>query len=106
MPARKLKNFHAGFFSYDMSSLLLVVVASLAFVSGSTFPDCENGPLAGNLVCDPNAPALDRAQAIVAEFTIPELIQNTGNESPGVSRLSLSAYNWWNESFVWLIMRI
>ncbi|KAI3615447.1 glycoside hydrolase family 3 protein [Moniliophthora roreri] len=80
-----------------MSSLLLVV-AFFALVSRGAFPDCKHGPLAGNLVCDPNAPALDRARAVVAEFTVPELIQNIGNESPGVARLGLSAYNWWNEA--------
>ncbi|KAK7037454.1 hypothetical protein VNI00_010946 [Paramarasmius palmivorus] len=62
------------------------------------FPDCENGPLAHNLVCNPDAPSLDRAKAVVAEFTLEELIANTGNDSPGVPRLGLAPYNWWNEA--------
>ncbi|KAK7026859.1 hypothetical protein VNI00_015401 [Paramarasmius palmivorus] len=41
---------------------------------------------------------MDRARALVAELTVEELIANTGNESPGVARLGIPAYNWWNEA--------
>ncbi|KAI3600443.1 glycoside hydrolase family 3 protein [Moniliophthora roreri] len=76
----------------------LVIASHLVLVCQGAFPNCEDGPLATNLVCNPDVPSLDRARALVAEFTVPEVIQNTGNESPGVSRLGLPAYNWWNEA--------
>ncbi|EEB90398.1 hypothetical protein MPER_11402, partial [Moniliophthora perniciosa FA553] len=76
----------------------LIIASHLVLVCQGAFPNCKDGPLATNLVCNPDAPSLDRARAVVAEFTIPELIQNTGNVSPGVSRLGLPAYNWWNEA--------
>jgi beta-D-xylosidase 4 len=33
-------------------------------------------------------------------FTTAELVANTVNMSPGVSRLGLPAYNWWSEALV------
>ncbi|KAK3306319.1 glycoside hydrolase superfamily [Chaetomium strumarium] len=55
-------------------SALALSVAALAIPvkGGLTYPDCVNGPLKTNVVCDTN--------------------------SPGVSRLGLSAYQWWNEA--------
>ncbi|KAK6464314.1 glycoside hydrolase superfamily [Scheffersomyces coipomensis] len=62
-----------------------------------TFPDCQNGPLKNNLVCNPAANYLDRAKALISEFTVEELYNNTGNTSPGVPRLGIPAYQWWTE---------
>ncbi|KAK6205303.1 glycoside hydrolase superfamily [Scheffersomyces amazonensis] len=62
-----------------------------------TFPDCQNGPLKHNLVCNPAANYLDRAKALVSLFTLEELYNNTGNTSPGVPRLGVPAYQWWSE---------
>ncbi|THV04770.1 beta-xylosidase [Dendrothele bispora CBS 962.96] len=64
----------------------------------AAFPDCANGPLASNLVCDTTASPMDRARALVANFTIEEKINNTVNMSPGVPRLGLPPYNWWSEA--------
>ncbi len=66
----------------------------------AAFPDCENGPLASNLVCNTSAQHLDRAKAVVAEFTLEELIDNTVSDSPGVQRLGIPPYNWWSEALV------
>ncbi|KAK6455970.1 glycoside hydrolase superfamily [Scheffersomyces xylosifermentans] len=62
-----------------------------------SFPDCENGPLKDNLVCDFHADPYDRARAVVSLFTLEELFNNTGNTSPGVPRLGLPPYQWWSE---------
>ncbi|KAG7094154.1 hypothetical protein E1B28_007766 [Marasmius oreades] len=78
--------------------LSLLVVGSIVLTSDAAFPDCVNGPLAKNLVCDPTAASIDRARALANELTVPELIQNTVNQSPGVSRLGLPPYNWWSEA--------
>lgn len=40
------------------------------------FPDCENGPLADNLVCDVTASHADRAAALVEAMTIDEKLVN------------------------------
>ncbi|RAL62891.1 hypothetical protein DID88_004732 [Monilinia fructigena] len=39
-----------------------------------------------------------RATALVSLFTLAEKINNTGNTSPGVPRIGLPAYEWWNEA--------
>ncbi|KAB2575874.1 Glycoside hydrolase family 3 [Lasiodiplodia theobromae] len=62
------------------------------------FPDCANGPLKDNLVCDSSASPRDRAAALVNELTLEEKFNNTGNTSPGVPRLGIPAYQWWNEA--------
>ena len=40
------------------------------------FPNCEDGPLAENLVCDTTASAGDRAAALVEAMTIDEKLLN------------------------------
>ncbi|KAG5654647.1 hypothetical protein H0H81_009895 [Sphagnurus paluster] len=62
------------------------------------FPDCKNGPLAKNAVCDTTKDPKTRATALVKQFTIEELMSNSINLSPGVSRLGLPSYEWWSEA--------
>lgn len=40
--------------------------------NGFAYPDCKNGPLANNLVCNPRAPDAARAAALVAAMNITE----------------------------------
>lgn len=83
--------------------LAVVPVLSLLFsaaMAGNPFPDCVNGPLASNLVCNTSANFLDRAQALVNEMTLEEMVNNTVNASPGVPRLGLPPYEWWSEALV------
>ncbi|KAL9091610.1 MAG: hypothetical protein Q9159_001348 [Coniocarpon cinnabarinum] len=78
------------------------VLSSVALLAGLTaadqFPDCVNGPLADNTVCDTSASVIDRARALVSVLTVPEKINLTGSNSPGVPRLGLYSYTWWNEA--------
>lgn len=46
----------------------------------------------------PIADPLTRARALIAAFTTAEKLNNTGSTSPGVPRLGLPAYTWWNEA--------
>ncbi|KAF2669569.1 glycoside hydrolase [Microthyrium microscopicum] len=69
-----------------------------AVPSLAAFPDCKNGPLKDNKVCDMTADALERATSLIKLFTVEEKINNTGNTSPGVPRLGLPAYQWWSEA--------
>jgi xylan 1,4-beta-xylosidase len=59
------------------------------------FPDCVNGPLAKNLVCNTNASVNARAQALISAMHNDEKFNLTGNTSPGVPRLGLHSYQWW-----------
>lgn len=77
-----------------------ITVAIAADCAVAAFPDCANGPLKHNLVCNPSADPVARAQAVINEFTLEELVNNTVNGSPGVPRLGLPAYNWWSEALV------
>ncbi|KAG5723402.1 putative exo-1,4-beta-xylosidase bxlB [Termitomyces sp. T112] len=63
-----------------------------------TFPDCVNGLLRSNAVCNRTQDAPARAKALISMFTDDELMANTVNLSPGVSRLGLPGYQWWSEA--------
>lgn len=101
------------------------VLASLtAVASAQLFPDCVNGPLANNSVCDvtksmlcsPSCSLLvffkilatrtdgfvapwQRATALVAAMTLAEKINISGTSGGPVAvpRLGLPDYWWWNE---------
>ncbi|KAF7796900.1 hypothetical protein EIP86_008085 [Pleurotus ostreatoroseus] len=75
---------------------LIFVLFSLT-LARADFPDCVNGPLKSNLVCDPTANYIDRATALVDLFTLEELADNAVYNSSGVPRLGLPPYNWWSE---------
>ncbi|KAG8628236.1 hypothetical protein KVT40_004109 [Elsinoe batatas] len=62
------------------------------------FPDCVSGPLANTTVCDRSQDPVTRANALIDLLTIEEKLNQTGSESPGVPRLGLPAYTWWNEA--------
>ncbi|KAH7099626.1 beta-xylosidase [Auriculariales sp. MPI-PUGE-AT-0066] len=74
-----------------------VNITSEPAVGVLSYPDCVNGPLKDNLVCDYSAPWLDRAKALVELLTVEEIAANMGHDSAGVPRLGLPKYNWWNE---------
>lgn len=76
---------------------LLATAVLAASASAALFPDCENGPLSNNTVCDTSASVLDRAQALVNVLTNDEKFNLTGSNSPGVPRLGLPSYVWWSE---------
>ncbi|KAE9395495.1 beta-xylosidase [Gymnopus androsaceus JB14] len=80
---------------FAKASLLLPLLTSSVLAA---FPDCANGPLATNLVCNTSANYIDRAKALVAEFTLAEMISNMGYQTPSISRLGLPAYMWWSEA--------
>ncbi len=41
---------------------------------------------------------MSRAKALIGQLTIEEKIKNTGSTSPGVPRLGLPPYEWWQEA--------
>ena len=78
-----------------------VLGVAVFYFAGSVcadFPDCVNGPLKANGVCDTTLDAASRAKALIAELTSDEKIANLNNGAPGVSRLGLPSYQWWSEA--------
>ncbi|KAI1378992.1 glycoside hydrolase family 3 protein [Hypoxylon crocopeplum] len=76
------------------------VIALLAVKSvlARDFPNCQAAPLSSNQVCNTTLDPWSRAAALVAQFTHNEKISNSWDNSPGVSRLGVPAYEWWNEA--------
>ncbi|KAK4188873.1 glycoside hydrolase [Podospora australis] len=82
-----------------VSSFVIGLLSIISPVSaGVKYPDCANGPLKLNLVCNTQAAPEARASAVVAAMNNNEKLANLINNAPGVSRLGLSAYQWWNEA--------
>lgn len=55
--------------------LLSASIAS-AQVDQGGYPDCQNGPLSDNTVCDSSAAPADRAAALVQAMTLDEKFAN------------------------------
>ncbi|OTA99467.1 glycoside hydrolase family 3 protein [Hypoxylon sp. CI-4A] len=84
-----------------MTSKLVVGAITLFAANGvlaRDFPNCQSGALASNQVCNTTLDPWSRAAALVAEFTHNEKISNSWDNSPGVSRLGVPQYEWWNEA--------
>lgn len=81
-------------------ALVHLAFAPIGYAALYGFPDCVNGPLKNNIVCNTAKSPRERAQAVVSLFTIDELINRTANENPDIPRLGLSSYNWWSEALV------
>ncbi|KFY00618.1 hypothetical protein O988_03192 [Pseudogymnoascus sp. VKM F-3808] len=83
------------------ASLLLTGLAAVLVkiaAAQDSHPDCKNGPLSTNKICDPSANTVDRAEALISLFTVEEKLNQTGHIAPGVPRLGLPPYNWWQEA--------
>ena len=89
---------NSSFVDYNVESQPSLYPQTLATPLLSGFPDCKEGPLSSNLVCNTSANYYDRAQALISLFTLEELIANTQNNAPGVPRLGLPNYQVWNEA--------
>ena len=78
---------------------ILGAVLFLTSTANGLFPDCANGPelLRQNAVCNTTMSTRDRAAAIINAMTLEEKLSNTGSTSPGVPRLGLPPYQWWQE---------
>ncbi|EXJ83410.1 hypothetical protein A1O1_07033 [Capronia coronata CBS 617.96] len=80
--------------AFALGFVAVLVVPAVA----DLFPDCINGPLVNNTVCDTTALVEDRAKGLVGALTVDEKFNLTGNTSPGVPRLGLYSYQWWQEA--------
>ncbi|KAL5383446.1 hypothetical protein DPSP01_005845 [Paraphaeosphaeria sporulosa] len=78
--------------------LVSAVLALGQLASSDRYPDCVNGPLAGNDVCNMELDPSERAKALVAAMTIEEKLANMVDHSQGAERLGLPKYDWWNEA--------
>ncbi|KAI1107968.1 glycoside hydrolase family 3 protein [Jackrogersella minutella] len=66
--------------------------------SGHLFPDCVSGPLSSNGVCNKALSVGERAKALVAALETNEKFGLLSSTSPGVERLGLPSYEWWQEA--------
>ncbi|KAJ9355470.1 CAZyme family GH3 [Paecilomyces variotii] len=92
-----LAQANTSYVNYSVQAQPDLTPRTLATIDLS-FPDCTNGPLSTNLVCNTSATPWDRASALISLFTLEELVNNTGNTAPGVPRLGLPPYQVWNEA--------
>ncbi|KAF2868570.1 beta-xylosidase [Massariosphaeria phaeospora] len=83
---------------HSLSALVLLGTSLVPSTHAAIGPDCANGPLKLNRICDVNASPPERAAALVAAMQTSEKLDNLMSKSKGVSRLGLPAYNWWGEA--------
>ncbi|KAK0478858.1 glycoside hydrolase superfamily [Armillaria novae-zelandiae] len=76
-----------------MSITFTAAVLLLVATARAAFPDCTNGVLKNNNVC--NTSACDYQHPLTEP---PQKLNNTGNASPGVPRIGLPPYQWWSEA--------
>ncbi|KAI1453539.1 glycoside hydrolase superfamily [Annulohypoxylon moriforme] len=80
-----------------LGCILLVCLACPA--AGILFrPNCSEAPLRSNDVCNTALGPSERAAALVDAMTIEEKVQNLVDNTTGVPRLGVPAYDWWNEA--------
>ncbi|KAK2053510.1 glycosyl hydrolase family 3 N terminal domain-containing protein [Colletotrichum caudatum] len=63
-----------------------------------SYPNCVNGTLSANKVCDRTLSPPERAAALVKALTVEEKLQNLVSKAQGAPRIGLPAYNWWSEA--------
>lgn len=68
--------------------ILVLFISTAIFSSAQTQPAFRNAAL----------PVNERVNDLLKQLTIEEKISLLGNESKAVPRLSIPAYNWWNEA--------
>ena len=53
---------------------------------------------AQNIYLDPSKPVDDRVKDLVSKLTLDEKVHQMMNSAPAIPRLSIPAYDWWNEA--------
>ena len=61
---------------HSISNLVLVGAALVVTTQAAIGPDCKNGPLKGNKICDLSAKPAERAAALVAAMQTSEKLDN------------------------------
>ncbi|KAI1659770.1 glycoside hydrolase family 3 protein [Daldinia decipiens] len=74
------------------------LLSSGVLAAGHIYPDCGNGPLASNDVCNKELSVGERAKALVAALKTEEKYGLLVSTSLGVERLGLPSYEWWQEA--------
>jgi beta-glucosidase-like glycosyl hydrolase len=78
----------------SLLSRVAVQAADPPFSCGPSSPAATQG----NAFCDAALPAAQRAADLVARLTLAEKVSQLGDEAPGVPRLGVPPYKWWNEA--------
>jgi beta-D-xylosidase 4 len=61
---------------HSLSALVLLGAALVSTTQAAIGPDCVNGPLKANKICDKTASASERAAALVAAMQTSEKLDN------------------------------
>ncbi|KAM0931531.1 hypothetical protein ACQ4PT_000279 [Festuca glaucescens] len=77
---------------------LLGAVARAADPPFSCGPSSSSATTQGQGFCDAARPAAERAADLVSRLTLAEKVSQLGDEAPGVPRLGVPPYKWWNEA--------
>ncbi|KAI1635404.1 beta-glucosidase [Biscogniauxia mediterranea] len=77
---------------------ILGLMSSGVGAVGHLFPDCSSGPLASNGVCNTELSTAERVKALVAALETDEKFKLLVSTSPGVERIGLPSYEWWQEA--------
>ncbi|KAJ3345426.1 hypothetical protein HDU83_004086 [Entophlyctis luteolus] len=59
---------------------------------------CMDPLLRHNVLCNSSLTYSDRAKFFVKQLTLEEKVAQMGNDAPGINRIGLPAYQWWNEA--------
>ncbi|CAM0875942.1 unnamed protein product [Alopecurus aequalis] len=86
-----------------VQTLLLLLLTAPSLFARAAAPPFSCGPSSpattqGNAFCDAARPAAERAADLVARLTLAEKVSQLGDEAPGVPRLGVPPYKWWNEA--------
>ncbi|KAI1780193.1 glycoside hydrolase family 3 protein [Hypoxylon cercidicola] len=95
MQLKRLESFKKMAIVLGLSMLLL---SSEVLAAGHIFPDCGTGPLAALDVCNKGLSIKQRAQSLVSALETNEKYGLLVSTSPGVERLGLPSYEWWQEA--------
>ena len=82
--------------SLATSFAALSLLASSA--SAAPFPDCADGALKNNSICDASLTPRERVAGLLEALTVEEKIANVNNGAPGAERIGLPEYEWWSEA--------
>jgi beta-glucosidase len=78
--------------------LATALLGLLLLTSGAQPAATTSSPVAEFPFQNPDLPIDQRVNDLVGRLTLPEKVSQMLNASPGIDRLGIPAYNWWNEA--------
>ncbi|TVU25763.1 hypothetical protein EJB05_28271, partial [Eragrostis curvula] len=100
---RRIVGINAGGMAAAAAALAILLIALVGAVDAAGEPPFSCGASSaeaaqGYAFCDASQPAARRAADLVSRLTAAEKAAQLGDVAPGVPRLGVPAYKWWNEA--------